>query len=498
MLSFLQNSKTRLNALLFSVTHMKLLLFGCAMSWIVCRAGAAEVPCAQLLYMVEVYTLPHEMAYELTSQSSKGPELHARLLESVKAKTATLSKLMLLKSRRDLGATLKQIESYEYPTEFDPPQVVQTLALVDPGPKSATQALPAADPGKEALSPLNAGLGTISTTTPTAFEMRELGDSLEITGSMLENRELTSYKLSSTELMSVVTAGDIPQPVFSSRHLEGTVQLKAGQPAFLGTYSPAKKSGAPNENPGQNASLAFLTARSAPVPKPEELPVVFTYPSLRLTLEIVSMDKYAAHSLMLESLDDVALSNRVAALIDQQQAVRETTLAVRTKPTQRTTVRNADELIAPTEFDPPQVIGNLIIANRELLKDLRAGKQTGIGTPPAMEGGNPNGGFGFITTLSPTAFEMHPLGESAEFEFTETEQGLEVTLGVEMTRLSGTVPYTGIDHPVVETRAFTTSVYAIEGRRVLLGTLNKPLNTGFAASNQLDRIWLAFLRVSAK
>ncbi|MBL9133903.1 MAG: hypothetical protein JNG86_22010, partial [Verrucomicrobiaceae bacterium] len=129
-------------------------------------------------------------------------------------------------------------------------------------------------------------------------------------------------------------------------------------------------------------------------------------------------------------------------------------------------------------------------------KDLRSGRQTGLGNPAPVDGGNPNGGFGFITTVSPTAFEMIPLGESMEIEVTEGDLGIGAHVSIHFTRLSGTVPYTSIHHPIVETRRLVVSIRAAENRRQLLGTLNKPFANGLSTSNKEDRVWFAFLRLT--
>jgi hypothetical protein len=157
-----------------------------------------------------------------------------------------------------------------------------------------------------------------------------------------------------------------------------------------------------------------------------------------------------------------------------------------------------DENIEPTEFDPPQIPVTLILANRKLLQDIRAGRQTGVGAQPPMPGGNPNGGFGLITTLSPTAFEMRPLGDTMEIDPVVQGRLVFANIALSICHRIGGVPCNGIDHPVYGQQKLQTSVRGQLDRPILLGTLNKARSTGFAGSGKDDRIWLAFLRISAK
>lgn len=446
--------------------------------------GEGEMP--QRLYRVEVITMSRTAASDLITQPLDGPALHARVIEAVKSQQATLDKLILVKDRHGVRATVSQTDGYEYPTEVDPPQTVQTLAIVNPQPDAPATSAAAAS--KEHISPFNGGIGTLSTTTATAFELRELGDRFEVEPA--DGGTLT-YSLTSTELLATEHQADLPLPVFGSRRLEGQTRPKLGQTAFLGTYSHARKSGVKGQRDGDNMSLAFITATEEVVPKPADQPVLFKHPTLRATLEVLSIDKAAAHTLVLDKADEQALYAHLA-----QHGTREATLVVRGGPHTLLSARNADELISPTEFDPPQLSQKLILADSQLISDLRAGHQHGLGNPAPMDGGNPNGGFGFITTLSPTAFDMFTLGDSLELEYYEGDAGLEVQLGVRLTHLSGTVPYTSIRHPVVETRSLTTTLRVIENRRTLLGTVSKPFATGFDGSNKENRVWFAFLRLS--
>lgn len=455
----------------------------------------------QVRHMIEVFTLPTKAAYELTATGLHDKALHERLIEALKMKQATLEKLMVANVVNGTRIAVEQIESYEYPTEFDPPQLPQTLALIDPGPSTAHAPLPPSTNTKR--SPFNGGLGIMSTTTPTAFEQKSLGDLLELDSDAAEQGKepRVTYALETFALSSLEHLRDIPTPIFSHRKLIGIVSPHSGSPTFLGTYNAAQRTGVPNERTTETTSLAFLSTLATPIkptPDSDHFGEAASNGSLRIRVEAISLDKAVAHALLLDALDDTALHDRIETLITQQHAKRETTLMVRTQSGERTKAGNADEYISPTEFDPPQIPGSLIIADHQLLQDLRSGRQTGAGSPAAVSGGDPNGGFGLLTTTSPTAFGRIDLGENAEFDVSKEGDTIDAVLALNFTRLAGTVDYGGIKHPVVEKRRLQTRIITKLGRHVLLGTLNKPLNTGRIGSNEDDRVWLAFLRVTTK
>ncbi len=66
-------------------------------------------------------------------------------------------------------------------------------------------------------------------------------------------------------------------------------------------------------------------------------------------------------------------------------------------------------------------------------------------------------------------------------------------LTVNLTRLIGHRDYNGPRQPVFESQTITTRTTAQPGVPHLIGTLNRPINTGFKEGNQDDRVWFAFM-----
>ncbi len=460
-----------------------------------------ESPLWQSRHVVEVFTLPEADAFDLIRQNLPGPALHVRALEALKSGTATLDKLIALTGRDEQRVEVQQIDQYPYPTEFDPPQVPQLLAIADPGPRKGA---PPPDPAPSApahRSPFNGGLGIVSTTTPTAFEMIPLGDRFEIETTVQEHNRVSCLSaLTTTELVCVETAGDVPLPVFAQRKRLQRIGIRAGEPAFLGTYNAGPNAARATVQAPKLCSLAFLTPQRETIPKgrgDDSDKTAFKHEALRLTIDVISTSKPLAHALLLQKLDGNALHEQLSDLVEKNSAVRELVMAQRSKTGQRLDLHSADELRFPTEFDPPQLPQQMILADHDLIEDLRAGRQTGLGAPPPVLGKMTDGGFGLITTTSPTAFEMQPLGARLELDPVIARDTFYATFALELTRLTGTVNYGGIEHPVFGVQKIVTSIAGRIGGTVFLGTLSRAAGNGFAASSKDDRIGFAFLRVSA-
>lgn len=464
-------------------------------------AGEDKIPSWQTRQVAEVFSLPEQEAHDLVMQHLSDTELYAQVLKAMQTGTATLEKLIAVTSKDGLRASVEQIDEYLYPTEFDPAQVPQLLAIADPGATTPTQ--PA--PPMAARSPFNAGLGTLTTTTPTAFEMLPLGDRWEVDSDVSDGNSLTiTSSLSTNELLHVDHVRDIPLPLFAKRKRQAKSTLTSDEPLFLGTYDAAPQPEAGATTLPKMRSLAFLTSRregilskGKPNPGGEPFGAQLSPPgSARATVEVISMNKASAHSLLREKLDDPALHARVAKMIEQRLATRETMVAYTFKSGNRSSMESVQEWLYPTEFDPPQIPMQLVLADHDLLHDLRSGKQSGLGTPSTVDGKATHGGFGLITTTSPTAFERRPLGIRFEMDPAFDQDLFDITLSIEITRLTGTVDYGGIKHPVVGNQHLQTCVLTHVNNPVLLGTLAPATHTGFDASCKDDRVWLAFLRVT--
>ena len=143
-------------------------------------------------------------------------------------------------------ATIEIIREFRYPTEFDPPQIPQTV-----GQSSNTSLFGQTGGGSQGSFP-------VTPTTPTTFETRNTGVTLEVEpvigpdlytidlqlvpqvvefegfinyGSPIQS---TSTNLLGQSITNVITPNVINQPIFSTRKVQTSVAIFDGQTVVLG------------------------------------------------------------------------------------------------------------------------------------------------------------------------------------------------------------------------------------------------------------------------
>ncbi len=469
-------------------------------------AYAADVEPKSTLYILRVFTLPKTDGLHLLAQDLDDRALQQHLLDAAKTNPALLDKLILVAGNNQNDIRVQLADELIYPTEFDPQQCPQQLAIGDsalvqvlqkflqpsPPPEPLPQAAPAANPAPLPRHPVNLGLGIITSITPTAFETALLGDQLDITVNI---EGVTSINYERKRLAGFQLFNGEQQAHFNTRQLQSSISVVPNVPYFLGTCSAAQSSGSAFEDKAATISLAFLTARASVLPslvaavKPPE-----DGTSLMAHLSVISLPKMAAAALIQEGITDNALLIRLNESIKAGQGRLETFLSGRVTVGNQVTLAETDEYIYPIEFDPPQLVSNLVIADDALLSDLRAGRQLGTGAAPPTS--NPhNGGFGFMTRSTPTAFAMRPMGTSLEIELRRSDQDLILLAKPTLTRLIGQQVYIGVSHPIFSSQSLSMTQSIRIGTPLLLGTLNRPLNTGLKNCEADDRIWFTFITV---
>jgi len=144
-------------------------------------------------------------------------------------------------------AVIEVIREFRYPTEFTPPQIPQTFATA-----SATVAIPG-------LAPTSSGSFPVTPTTPTAFETRNTGVTLEVepvvgpdgytidlnlVPQVVEFEGFINYgspitatstnPLTGVPTQNVITPNVINQPIFSTRKVTTSVSVFDGSTVVLG------------------------------------------------------------------------------------------------------------------------------------------------------------------------------------------------------------------------------------------------------------------------
>lgn len=463
-----------------------------------------------LRHVIHVFTLPKAEGLALLAQDMDDRALFDHLQTTTKTTPEVLEKLLVITSAEEGELQLLQSDQLIYPTEFDPQQLPQTIAIGDsklvtllnklldpepdppqPPPQAVPVPKPAPPPTEEPAPrhPVNAGLGVITSITPTAFELRDLGDQLAL--GLGEGGMTLSF--SCTRLAGMQNFNGELCPQFASRKLVTCLPRIAGVPLFLGTLNASQKTGGEFENPKESVSLAFLTSKPAPLPvSADRHHLAKDATDVLARLEVFSLLKTNAAALVGSDVEDNVFYSRLTSAVTAGSARLEAILSRRVPLDDEVEISECDEHIYPVEFDPPQVVRELVIADNKLIEDLRAGRQTGTGVaPPAA---NPhNGGFGLMTKVSPTGFETRSVGTQLVINVARDEQQLTLTATPKLSRLLGHRTYAGVGQPMFGVQSLTTSRPARLGVPLLLGTLSRPLDTGLPESEKEDRLWFAFI-----
>ena len=189
--------------------------------------AAESAPISQIAITVEYYQLDHRAANQhIREHRSTGQpdasSLHDTLSNLVDAKNARRIASGYLVTRSGQRAKIESIVQHIYPTEFDPPEVVPDLA-----------------------GPVHADVRLMTNLTPTAFETRNTGLTIEVDPVIGNDGAFIDLNIA-TELVEHI--GDrilgqnearMTQPVFNTANDMTAITLKSGSWAFVGTHGPA-------------------------------------------------------------------------------------------------------------------------------------------------------------------------------------------------------------------------------------------------------------------
>lgn len=473
-------------------------------------AEHAKVP-ATWLFRSETFVLPMIEAQELLVAGLSDTALYETMLKRVEAKTAVLEKLMLLRSKPGMRMLTEQTIEYPFPTGFDPGQIPQTLTLLDPsnlGPATVPGNAIAAAPAQIAAASPNAGIGIMTSITPTTFTFKNVGERWEMdTGATEGERDLSLViAQDSVQFKGVDRHNGEDSVHFEVQKFNTAVQIKSGIPCFLGTQSKSAQSGIPLANQDDSVTLAFVTAIESALPPSKARKQLgsseedaeaenFRYKPFRFQWEVFSLPKADASALIQAGKDDPSLHATLVERLAINGAKLEALQMVSTRLGQPARLQEVDEHPYPTNYNPPSLPQTLTIAHKQILEQLH--QVAGAVVTPANDQLSPaNGGFGFISKTCPTTFVVREMGESLEIDPSpdrEDPDAIEVTLKPESVKLLATISYQDCEQPIFERRKLNTTLRLRPNVPGLVGTMNRPIKSGVKGANEEDRIWLAFL-----
>jgi len=191
---------------------------------------------------VEFIDVPHTTLTRLLAEpalSANHTQLRATLADLAGKGEATVVETMLVTARSGHKATSESIKEYIYPTEYESPEITTRPNPDDP----------------EKLPPISTGEAVGY--TPTAFETRNLGSTLEVeptldeTGKVVDLRfvpELVYHTGDNTWAEWKDKRGDssVRMPNIYCARINTSVLVVAGQPLFVAALSPKNAEGIPD------------------------------------------------------------------------------------------------------------------------------------------------------------------------------------------------------------------------------------------------------------
>jgi hypothetical protein len=506
------------------------------LTWFVADSSLqARIP-RHCLLREEWFTLPQEDLRQLLVAGYNDSELRQAMLQRVQQQTVTLDRIMLVRAISGQRVKVQQIDEFPYPTDFDPAQACQSLAILDVAAISAVlkQPLTPLTPQKQRLPQrpghdLNGGMGLKTMVTGTTFTVRNVGDTLEFDPIISDDGTTIHLTMASErcEFMGEVTYNDVTQPQFQLRKIFTSIEATTGLPILAGTCSKASRTGRAQAKDDGSVTVSFVTgivSSLPPVPgvlgiggplRKKDLysPDAFanqsngspdnsvvekltpTDPSMRLQVELFSLPTSAAAALIDEHLDDPNTRQRLIAMLPQHDVKLEKLLTVRTASGYRTNLQQIAESSYATDFDPPNIPQTITLADPLITEMMRQGgaRSTEAAHRPPLD--PPNAGFGWVAGLSPTTFTVRNVGENAVFDAVLGDDCVSVDIfaSVESLRLVGEVTFKEAIQPIYEMQNLFARALAQVGQPCLLGTMSKPTNTGVHGGNKSDRVWLAFI-----
>lgn len=213
----------------------------------------------QIRVQVEFIDLPHEQLTELMfgeKPAANDTELRQRVAQLVKDGKAKVMETLLCTGRSGQKSSTESIEEFIYPTEYEP------ASFAAENKKAESAKTEAAAPGKwEGIGP-----------SPTAFETRNLGSTMEIEPNVSEDGDTINLLLVPEIVYHVKNeiwaewkdehgSAPVQVPVMYCLRLNTTVKVHDGKPFLVGALTPKNDKGEPDHD---RKLMVFVKANVLP------------------------------------------------------------------------------------------------------------------------------------------------------------------------------------------------------------------------------------------
>ncbi len=422
----------------------------------------------QIGLLVEYYEIEHTALPPLIREYHNAPNadaLLATLQEMAGKGEARLVESTYLATRSGQRAKIESIREFIYPTEYDPPNVVKT-----------------ANGEVDGIPPL------IAPPTPTAFEMRPVGNTLEFQPAFTPGGKSIQMSVA-PELVVAHGSSEwgegverMAQPLFHATKTVTSVTIDPGTCELLGLFTPREFHAREGEGKrwlgfATTLSLASVpraewerlrrnpppeagnSAPASPTPEPSPEPdpdgdgsfEIDRSTQIRLFTEFIEVDA-ALGARLIRELKDCSDATAIRLALDQviaggEAKVLESNELLATSE-HRAKSESIREFIYPTEYTSPEIVQGAVDKN---------GK-------PVMAG----------TRATGNAFEMRPIGTTVEADaLWDGGRWIELKFAPEIVGFSrmltyGTFP-TVCPQPLFESLKLQTAIAMPDGTAFLLG-----------------------------
>ncbi len=471
---------------------------------------------------LEDFSLSAADAATLLREPMSDSERLERVLRWVKEGKAYQEQLVVARTLSGQRMVAESIDEWRYPTEFEPPDL-QPSEFEPPkdAPKDAKNVIVNMPiPRPKGMPTFSREQLAVMGPTPTAFETRNCGQTLEIEPTLRSDgkrinlnlvpqivrftgdHEASGAPLGQREGTAMLR---VLQPHFSTQKITTSAAAEVGIPYFLGTRSRPSHDGVAKENPARQVVLTFITPHvvtaggdtldgRAEAASPNQISATPEESAqISLRFEDFSLSLADAAALMREPLNDKARLDRVLKMMETGKVRQELIAVVRTTPGQRAVTESIDEFRYMTEISVNPMVK---IQDRGTEANPDAPK-----TAPDARSAEAGGAFaGQITGMSvtPTSFETRNVGMTIEVEPVLGPYGKTIDLNVvpQLVRYFGdhnVSPDLKFGQPTFETQKITTSVSIEPNKPFLIGTKNLPYDDGIAKPDPERTVWLEFV-----
>lgn len=211
---------------------------------------SAEPGAPNLAVCYEVFSLPLATAAKLQRGQPTDSDLYTQLTESVDEGAAIQETFTMIRVRSGQKGSSQGVSEFVYPTEFEPAELPNQVGVAISHSQGEDRPSTLPEPEKLAKAPPFSGIDGLRTpATPTAFQTRNIGLSLELEATLSEDGREVSLIIA-PEHVAMVGLLEYGQelslctmPEFESQSLNTNSLVRINQPFLLGTInrSPSSK-----------------------------------------------------------------------------------------------------------------------------------------------------------------------------------------------------------------------------------------------------------------